>query len=359
VATSLPGVPTGAVLLTSLFINDALLNDQNTFEKGHYRELLAAVGTNLMNPHFQEVHVLLEGGPGACARLPLLLLAAVGSRVAAASSPHLGKLNCTEEQGQPKYGDMFKFAHEHLQDRLVVLSNTDVVFDETLGHIDPAHFEKHRNTMFVLSVRSPNHTAASQELYRCALGRGCHEDIRCTLGTYDGWKFGGKSWDAYVFRAPLPPGLNFSRLDFFMNQNGAENVAAFELESAGMSVSNPCYWVHAFHWHCSAKMHHGEAFMSKSRQSEQKVTPCWNCGGALREGHVPFQELCKGGDLQQLTVARFAKLFRFPREVRLCCGRDRKCDQQELLRLWEKDGHEKALPMCRQPSDTSCIVLLK
>lgn len=109
-----------------------------------------------------------------------------------------------------------------------------------------------------------------QKLYNKVTGlRVCGETNRChgraTLENFP------NSWDAYVFRSPLPR-INWYSLRpaIFMNQFGAENAAAGTLAAAGLTASplmiresamcNPCSKsndaVNLRHFHCSRKKMH-------------------------------------------------------------------------------------------------------
>ena len=120
------------LLLVSLFFPDG--------KNDHFAELFAAVGVNLQNPHFSEVHVLfelsstslLEHGSPACARLPELLQKAVADL----TSEDLSKLRCVPVQRRPTYADFFNYANNKLRRQVVALANADVVFDESIGPMD-------------------------------------------------------------------------------------------------------------------------------------------------------------------------------------------------------------------------------
>mmetsp|Transcript_173745 Transcript_173745/g.551627 ORF Transcript_173745/g.551627 Transcript_173745/m.551627 type:complete len:480 (+) Transcript_173745:54-1493(+) len=327
---------TGVVLLTSLFARKL-----GPFDRpDHYRELLAAVGTNLMNIHLAKVHVLFEGSAASCESLPQLILA-VDPRV----SPSLGKLRCFNVSAQPMYADFLGHANAHLRGWVTIVANTDIAFDDTLRHIDPLQFEANANLAFVLSVMDPQSTAEWQSAYRCAVGRNCTAVRRCTLG-----RGGGRSWDAFVFRAPLPQSLDLSRLGFLMNINGAENVAAYELARAGMQFWNPCLKVHAIHWHCSVKMHHRYSRLDKKRGNTKSIMPCWECQG-LRDDGLRNAELCTSGSRRALIEkGPLRRFFLAPDRVALCCPGNGTCDEALVARK----GEDAA--MCKQPSDTSCTI---
>ena len=93
----------------------------------------------------------------------------------------------------------------------------------------------------------------------CGVTNRCHGDRRNP--------YNPNSWDAYVFRTPLPR-LNWYSLRpaIYMNQFGAENAAGGTLIAAGLTptlamktesvLCNPCPDITLRHFHCSRKKMH-------------------------------------------------------------------------------------------------------
>lgn len=322
----------GFVLLTSLFeLNSSEIH-------AHKKELLAAVGANLLNPFLVEVHILMEStSPDSCRRLPVII-----AQVFAEAVSGLAKLRCTRVAKQPTYADFFIFAGQRLAEQLVIVSNTDVVFDDTLGLVDHEHLQSGVHA-YVLSVSPPLHGG----LYRRAMRRECDSAQRCTIGRFDGWQAGGTSWDSYLFKAPMPAAVNMAHLDFTMNRNHAENHAGAILRLGGLNLQNPCYHVHAYHWHCSAKMHSGgDDLWSPKAPKLPSVLPCLDCAGLANR--VDF---CVHGSLTRLGPKE-QWYFTRPTETFLCCPRGSKCSigdaHSRLL--------QEALRLCRNQTDVDCIV---
>merc|ERR1719272_2335380 len=121
------------------------------------------------------------------------------------------KLVVTPYNWFPLYMDFFEYANDHMQDKNVVLTNTDVVFDETLELIDVTNqnFANHKEGKVLAVVPPPDGTGGDSR-YRDAFteqpeeDRLCQNTPRCTLGLYGGWDLGGASWDAYLFRPHFP-----------------------------------------------------------------------------------------------------------------------------------------------------------
>ena len=96
----------------------------------------------------------------------------------------------------------------------------------------------------------------------------CNERGRCHGGAT--FHYNTITWDAYVFRAPLPEiSRYYLRPQIYMNQNGAENVAGGVLAQVASAAEkkafggetvlcNVCRDVNLRHIHCSKKkMHQG------------------------------------------------------------------------------------------------------
>lgn len=57
------------------------------------------------------------------------------------------------------------------------------------------------------------------------------------------------SHDTFLFRTPLLPSIDYSKLDFRQNLYGAENVMHNILAAAGYRFTNPCLQLRTFHNH--------------------------------------------------------------------------------------------------------------
>lgn len=276
-------------LLTSFFYNA---------DHAHWAELAGALHVNVHNPFFGKVHILMESPTGReCDELQSKISEALNGAEWSADAEK--RLTCVPVSAQPTYGDFFDYANSALAGKVVVLANTDVAFDDTLGLIDSEAFDT-GGVGYVLSVQPPPYSGDYSRLY----GTECDSDTRCTIGGVDGWRWGGNSWDVYVFHSPLQS-MESKYLDHFMNNRGGENRAAYQLEKvAGVPLSNPCKHIHAFHWHCSG----GDMHAQKDRvdrdageHAVQGILPCWDCPGMhLPKGKAPLKELCARGSRKPL-----------------------------------------------------------
>lgn len=248
----------------------------------------------------------------------------------------------------PTYNDFFETAFTKYPNQPCMITNADVVFDETLTWIDTHALSQMKG--FVLAVKPP----PKNSLYKAAYHRDCDTIPRCTVGRADGWLLGGASWDSYIF-APTSEFVNSyyrsrtvegkrtttkAELSFPMFALGAENKAAFELYSMGVNLTNPCHFINAFHWHCQGtKMHVATPDDGVEQYYEinfHNLSPCGqlSCTGLLASKVVT--NLCRTGhqmssenlNHKEVDVAR--QLFRNHENIDLCCS-DRDCDA-----LWGK-----------------------
>lgn len=350
-----------ATLLTSLFHP----GDKKHGSHPHVRELFGALAVNLLNPHITEVRVLMESIPGslhACEALPRYI-----ARILNVGPSSLKKLRCTPVPVQPTYADFFRFADSELANRTVLLANTDVVFDSSLGLIDSrALVGPGRRHAYVLSVKPP----PEQGEYRRVMGDECQlamlepsrNKVRCSVGEIEGgWWGGGSSWDGYVFRTPLSMDLARANLSHHMNIPGSENRAGFALEAeADLMLINPCLHVHASHWHCiGGAMHsrrYGPQRVDDYGKNLRHIIPCWDCKGVrMPAGADVLSALCSLGALQNITNKRLQRVVGVAvAAVSLCCPTIGRCDQEAFYKRWK--ANHSSLRLCRVATDISCLV---
>lgn len=346
---SLKTAPSNITLLTSLFKPSKTKNE-------HVKELFGALAVNLMNPHIYQVHVLLEASEQGCSDFPQMVADNVPSDRGIMDDIGLQKLRCAPVEKQPTYAEFFRYANDALAGRTVVLANTDIAFDETLGLLDEGYLADGAHAM-VLSVLTPPYSSQYSALFDSE----CPSKSRCAAGKFDGFVWAGNSWDAYVFRAPLPSTMNLSRVDHVMNLLGGENRAAYEIEVAGgLELSNPCYHVHAYHWHCMGEKMHTAARLTNKGKGVSGIMPCWDCAGVALPGNVSrVADLCTGSDAvgpSALVSRKLRELFRYPDKVQLCCadGRNHADCEDGFIEQWA--AAPRSLRWCRSSEDTDCFI---
>eukprot|EP01079_Euglenida_sp_SAG-EU17-18_P009991 gene9990-1801_t len=241
----------GITLLINFFGNTS-----TSHGPARYAELLGAIRANIVNPAVSELVVLFDGH---CPWLEHALLGPLRGVPRA-------QLACSEHTGQPTYADMFGFALEqadrNFHGTVVVISNADVVFDQSLAQLPPVP----PYIAYLLSVNAQTEAG----LYLQMVGfpfckKDKHwSDNRC-LSPADGHRrhrphpvYGpfSDSWDAVALRIRELPRDFAERarvhrfpLDVHMNQFSAEQRMKCGLEAAGLVVLNACLWVRMQHFH--------------------------------------------------------------------------------------------------------------
>ena len=260
-------------------------------QHAHCNEIFAAISQNLLNDLIDEVHTLHEHGHGQGGRTVQDALRETAARHGRQiSAAVLTKLVVHRWRRQPTYLDLFQVASEELgrvRTRLVLLANADVVFDASLAlAIRSPAFDSPCFGGYVFSVRHPD---ANDQVFASWFGesgvRSCarharNASDRCASPA-------GTSFDAFLFRAPLPRHLvgNFSVLTtpeyprgVVMNVMTAEHFAGTMFTLARLVMLNPCRFVRASHWHCTAKMH---ASTRTSNGTVQERKPAAPYGGSF------------------------------------------------------------------------------
>lgn len=277
-------VEDNVALLTTI-----LLDDWNS-SRSHEREVLAAVAVNVENPFISAMHVLLESRPGRenCSALQNLL-----ENASNITLTQFGKVTCVDTFMQPVDETFVWYANVSMPVGKVLLSNPDVVYDDTLAQLPElvAGVGVH-----LLSVMPPPYEGAFMNIF----GQQCaHRDERCVWTT--------RSWDAYVFRTPLPAKLaeKHDLLSFPMNYKSAEFYMARALKESGMTLTNPCMFVHAYHWHCfGQKMHAAFAPADISHRRSMPFSKTFPCGDFPEQGGKRCKGWYKGAKRERVQRPR-------------------------------------------------------
>lgn len=120
------------------------------------------------------------------------------------------------------FGDLFDYAARALPGEDVVIANADICFDESLRRLEGVDLA---GRMLALSRWDLEHDGG----------------LRLFAAPY--------SQDAWIFRAPLPAGIDAS---WCLGVPGCDSRLAAEAERVGLLVSNPAFDVRAVHLHQSA-----------------------------------------------------------------------------------------------------------
>jgi hypothetical protein len=330
-------------MLTTAFVNNPATDSP------HVHEMYAAIVVNMLNELIYDVHVMTESD---CVYLKQQLVA---------KAPYVDdndtwvreqidkKYVCVPSPTgvQPQYKDFFLYANNTFKGDIVLFTNSDIVFDETLHRIDPAVLLR-REIAFVLSVQPP----IPNSKYHHIFGQDCWKPKnKCSVGSWlrKDWWPGGYSWDSYVFSPPLPSTFRLEQLDIVMNVMGAENRAGFQFETAGITLYDPCYMVSAYHWHCFGGKMHGKNRVDGMGISVRNVGCCWYCPGiVMPKGYAKRSDLCRHGTVWGASgVQALRDHFKQPAiHAEVCCSDPAKC-------AW---SNAQWMPYCRTADQLDCVI---
>jgi hypothetical protein len=314
----------------------------------HVHEIYAAILMNVMNELIYDVHVMTES-PCSTLQEQIHQAAERMHNATRILKEFHRKFRCIPSPtgDQPRYKDFFEYANRSLQGNVVLLSNSDVVFDETLHRIDPEVILRGK-TAFVLSVKPP----PVDGKYSKTFGKECDNLDKCSVGSWQRkhWWPGGYSWDTYVFATPLPVHFDLSDLDIVMNRMGAENRAGYQFENAGITLYDPCYMVNAFHWHCmGGKLHNSDRVDTPGQGSVRNIGSCWYCPGiTMPRGYAKREDLCRRGVRQGIwAIPSLKKHFKQPDiSVEVCCANLESCRRIDVQ--W--------IGACKEADDVDCVM---
>lgn len=160
-------------------------------------ELLHCIEHNLAQPFFSGVVLLCEGG--------------VTPKIA---HP---KLYCVTVLERPVYGDFFERANIYHPGQICVVSNTDVMYDDSLVLFETLPPERWHNQLFAITRTNENGQLQN-------------------TGSQDTW----------VFKAPLQV---FDGWGLILGIIGCDSFLAQKAIEAGIQVENPAISVHCLHRH--------------------------------------------------------------------------------------------------------------
>lgn len=224
----------------------------------HEHETLESLVQNLNNRFITDIHVLLESQRGTCSHFYESLVNSTSRRYL----KHLRKVRCIDVYQPPTYITMFK--HAQKINGTVMISNADVVYDDSLGLLEPPAAGTEG---YIVSVKIPPYEGVFADLFKERCNMPVHHH-RC--------KEMAISWDSFIFTTPLPEKLTAFNMNFPMNINTAEYYVAGALTASGLRLRNPCMFVNAWHWHCFGEKTHSSAFAPLPR-AWSPLTASWPC----------------------------------------------------------------------------------
>ena len=212
-------------------------------------------------------------------------------------------LGMAKEVGQPRVGELLEFASTHAHGteikqesygpafagRIVVLSNADVVFDESIMRAPTLLTDlTHKDALVFTVTHGPNKSVYDKVHNVPADRRDNNGDLWLPKTSCPGWKRGVVpwtwSWDAFMFVPPLPH-LDPARTGHFMNEMSGEHRTAEALHHAGLTIRNACMLTRLQHYHIAPKMHHGHHPRQNKLAGvpdQKNLPPAFRCDSCCR-----------------------------------------------------------------------------
>jgi len=180
-------------------------------------ELSETLRRNLRNPYIEQIHVISEN----C------------SPEAPTSISH-PKLTRTCVDHQPKYSELFRYANDNMARQLVVVTNGDIVFTDSLRHIGLELPYNKKRVGMILSRWAFN-CPEPVELEVTEFAHRCWTNFR--------------SYDTFVYRPKIPRTI-IGNMTHVMNRMYSEHQTGRLLKHY-LSLDNPCLDIVTLHNHCS------------------------------------------------------------------------------------------------------------
>lgn len=124
-----------------------------------------------------------------------------------------------------KYKDAINFINENLKNKICILSNSDIYFDNTISKINNNII----NDRFFALLRYDEDLDGNKHIFKL------HDNPR------------NDSQDSWIFRSPL--NINLDKLDFSFGILGCDSIFASLVTDTGIKISNPCYDIITTHLH--------------------------------------------------------------------------------------------------------------
>lgn len=177
------------------------------------KELVESLSKNVANKFISEIHIAVEEPKDVYKKAldgPLSGLKRLLDNA---------KVRTFNVGGRTTYRVLFDYANKHLAGKIVMVSNSDIWFDETVNNLKSVDFD---NLFICLSRQDRLYVAKNPTMPYC-------------------------SQDTWIFRTPI---RGFS-CDWFLGPRGSDNKLAFEAGKAGFRLLNPCYGIRSHHLHAS------------------------------------------------------------------------------------------------------------
>jgi len=220
--------------LVTTFYMSKLSSNKNILRN---RELVATLLNNIKSKNIEKIHLFLDDEEAHSKILNII------------NETNTDKINIIEIGKKPTYSDYFKYTVENLQNKICMISNSDIFIYEC----EPR----------VLDLLDKNNWAY-------ALSR--HEfDLSSPLiDNYNG------SHDCYIFKANLINKNILDNVNFYQNYPGIETRIIKALCDQNLKIFNPCKQIKIVHLHRCELRNYGEWIgLHNCGDNEFFKSSCW------------------------------------------------------------------------------------
>ena len=130
-----------------------------------------------------------------------------------------------DENYKLKYNDAIRFINDNLKDKICILSNSDIYFDNSLSKITKDIIQ---NNFFGI-LRYDEDIDGNKKIFTF------FDEPR------------SDSQDCWIFQSPLK--VDYDKINFQFGTLGCDNIFASVVNDIGLHVSNPCYDIIITHVH--------------------------------------------------------------------------------------------------------------
>jgi hypothetical protein len=191
-------------IITSFYITNIF----NTNSEYRNNELKEALKKNIENPIIEKIHLFIDDQNAADYIIKL----------------NCDKINIIEIGKKPLYSDLFKYAIDNLQNKICMITNSDIYIHEC-----------QQNLINLLYIKSQ---------YVYALTRHEYDFSKPLIDKYNG------SHDCFIFRSPIDKNI-LNNITHVQHHWGAENKVMIELTKINKIILNPCIQIKIIHLHKS------------------------------------------------------------------------------------------------------------
>ena len=175
-------------------------NSQNHMRNGEY---LYCLHQNLGNEYIDKIHIFMEED----AELNF-------------DSPKIEKIVVKD---RPTYKDLFDYCNEHMKEEICIVSNADIIFDDTLRYFKSIDMDKQ---FYALSR------------WEISTGDGKNWEIE----PFDN----AASQDSWIFKTPI---ATSDEMNYTMGKPGCDNKITYNMRELGYTCRNPGKKIITIHFH--------------------------------------------------------------------------------------------------------------